>query len=149
MYPEFSDDIRKFNDLYKLPCHEQPITPARERIAQFIDILKEELEEGHEIMAKYEATADKPEELTLDILTELSDWLGDIIVYAASEARRAGLPLPEVLRIIMASNFSKLSADGRPIYDERGKVMKGPHYWKPEGKIRELVKETLGQARER
>ncbi len=39
----------------------------------------------------------------------------------------------------MQSNFSKLGADGKPIYDERGKVMKGPGYWQPEPKIRALL----------
>jgi hypothetical protein len=39
----------------------------------------------------------------------------------------------------MESNFSKLGADGQPIYDERGKVMKGPSYWKPEPRIRSLL----------
>ena len=75
------------------------------------------------------------------LLTEMSDWLGDIVVYCASEARRWGLPLNNILSIIMESNFSKLGADGEPIYDERGKVMKGPHYWKPEPKISALLQE--------
>jgi hypothetical protein len=43
----------------------------------------------------------------------------------------------------MDSNFSKLGADGKPIYDERGKVMKGPFYWKPEPKIKELLLERI------
>jgi predicted HAD superfamily Cof-like phosphohydrolase len=49
------------------------------------------------------------------------------------------LPLDQVLAIIMQSNFSKLGADGLPIYDERGKVMKGPNYWKPEPKIQAML----------
>ena len=39
----------------------------------------------------------------------------------------------------MQSNFSKLGEDGQPVYDHRGKVMKGPGYWKPEPKIQELL----------
>jgi predicted HAD superfamily Cof-like phosphohydrolase len=71
----------------------------------------------------------------------LADLLGDIQVYCASEMAKFGLPLDEVLAIIMRSNFSKLGADGKPIYDERGKVQKGPNYWKwkPEPKIKELL----------
>jgi predicted HAD superfamily Cof-like phosphohydrolase len=60
-------------------------------------------------------------------------------VYCASEAKRWGLPLDEILNVIMQSNFSKLDANGEPIYDERGKVMKGPNYWKPEPKISQLL----------
>ena len=47
--------------------------------------------------------------------------------------------LEAVLQIIMDSNASKLGADGKPIYDANGKFLKGPNYWKPEPKIRELL----------
>lgn len=54
------------------------------------------------------------------------------------------IPLDKVIEIIMASNESKLGADGKPIYDDNGKFLKGPNYWKPEPKIEELlVKEGL------
>ena len=39
----------------------------------------------------------------------------------------------------MDSNQSKLGADGKPIYDANGKFLKGPNYWKPEPRIRELI----------
>ena len=143
MYQGFDEDIRKFNELYKLPSHESPQVPDAQRIENFMDILREEVDEGHEIIEKYaEATTD---EAKVDILTSLSDWLGDIIVYAASEARRAGIPLGPVLKVLMDSNFSKLGEDGKPIYDDRGKVMKGPGYWRPEEKISEIISEGVGQ----
>jgi len=66
--------------------------------------------------------------------------LGDIQVYCASEMAKFGLPLDQILGIIMQSNLSKLGADGQPIYDERGKVQKGPGYWKPEPAILTLLK---------
>lgn len=69
----------------------------------------------------------------------LADLLGDIQVYCASEMAKFGLPLDDVLETIMRSNFSKLGEDGNPIYDERGKVLKGPNYWKPEPAIKELL----------
>ena len=80
------------------------------------------------------------DEKKLEVMTDLSDWLGDMIVYCATEAGRWGIPIEGVLEIIMQSNASKLGADGLPIYDERAKVMKGPNYWKPEPKIREQLK---------
>lgn len=46
----------------------------------------------------------------------------------------------------MQSNFSKLGADGKPIYDERGKVQKGQNYWKPEPKIKALPAGLGGEA---
>lgn len=50
-----------------------------------------------------------------------------------------GLPINGILNIIMESNFSKLGADGLPIYDADNKVQKGPNYWKPEPKLKELL----------
>lgn len=61
----------------------------------------------------------------------------------ANEMQRFGLPNAQILDIIMQSNFSKLGADGQPIYDERGKVMKGPNYWKPEPKIKALIESMM------
>ncbi|MBI1835560.1 MAG: pyrophosphatase [Burkholderiales bacterium] len=135
---EFSRDIEKFNGIYKLPVSVVPTldvgVPAADRMMAFKDILMEEVHEIDEIIA-----AQKEGKDALEVLTMLADLLGDIQVYCASEMAKFGLPLDQVLAIIMQSNFSKLGADGLPIYDERGKVMKGPGYWKPEPKIAELL----------
>ncbi|MBC3806317.1 pyrophosphatase [Undibacterium seohonense] len=136
----FSEDIKKFNGIYKLPVSATPTldvgVPAAERMAAFKDILMEEVHEMDEIIAAQQAGKDP-----LEVLTMLADLLGDIQVYCASEMAKFGLPLDQVLSIIMQSNFSKLGADGLPIYDERGKVMKGPNYWKPEPKLQAMLTE--------
>lgn len=145
----FFEDIRRFNEIYKLPSNEAPTLLGAERIRNFHEILAEEVEEGLDLATKYEKLTQEapggalPKEQAVELMAELSDWLGDLVVYCASEALRWGLPLPEVLKVIMESNFSKLGADGKPIYDERGKVMKGPNYWKPEPKIREMLGPTI------
>ncbi len=135
---QFSEDIQKFNGIYKLPASAQPTldvgVPVVERLKAFKSILGEELSEIDEIIEAAERQAP-----SLEVLTMLADLLGDIQVYCASEMAKFGLPLDEVLAIIMQSNFSKLGADGKPIYDERGKVQKGPDYWKPEPKIHALL----------
>lgn len=144
-HQDFYDDIIRFNALYKLDSHDQPTLLPPERLAAFSDILNEEVQEVHDIQEKYEKAKANSLDGTIStedrtaILTDLSDWLGDIVVYCASEARRWGLPLKDILSIIMQSNFSKLDAEGNPIYDHRGKVMKGPNYWKPEPKIAERL----------
>jgi NTP pyrophosphatase (non-canonical NTP hydrolase) len=74
-----------------------------------------------------------------DVAVAIADVLGDIMVYCRSEALKYGLPLEDVLDIIMDSNESKLGADGKPIYDANGKFLKGPNYWKPEPKIKALL----------
>lgn len=136
----FDEDIEKFNRLYRLP---HPTTPtltavgdATERLENFKNILAEELEEVQDILNDLK-TATLEDELT--ILTKIADWLGDIQVYAASEAAKFGLPNQRVLSLIMASNFSKADENGNPIYDERGKVMKGPGYFKPEPAIFDML----------
>jgi len=141
---DFARDIQKFNGIYKLPVSAVPTTNVgvamTDRLKAFKSILGEELDEIDEII-----TAAERGEAALTTLTMLADLLGDIQVYCASEMAKFGLPLDEVLAIIMQSNFSKLGADGQPIYDERGKVMKGSHYWKPEPKIEQLLAEKMKQ----
>jgi len=135
---QFSEDIAKFNGIYKLPVNAKPSldvgVPAGDRLKAFKSILAEELGEIDEIVEAAESGSP-----ALEVLTMLADLLGDIQVYCASEMAKFGLPLDQVLAIIMQSNFSKLGTDGKPIYDARGKVQKGPHYWKPEPKIKELL----------
>lgn len=137
---QFSENIAKFNGMYKLPVSSVPTlevgVPVADRLRAFKNILAEELDEIDEIVTAVEGGAPAAE-----VLTKLADLLGDIQVYCASEMAKFGLPLDAVLSIIMQSNFSKLGADGQPIYDERGKVMKGPNYWKPEPRIQAMLGE--------
>lgn len=139
---EFPSRIRAMNKMYELPIQEVPSlnTYSAKRLDAFLDIIVEELKEVdaiHESMLL--GTEDEVTQLT-----DLSDWFADLIVYIYSEATRCGIPLAEVLHIVMDSNESKLGADGKPIKDERGKFLKGPNYWKPEPKIRELLLSKLG-----
>lgn len=69
----------------------------------------------------------------------MAKFLSAIIARCFHEAEHFGFNLYDTLEIVMDSNMSKLGADGNPIYDERGKVQKGPGYWKPEPKIREYI----------
>lgn len=140
----FYEDIKKFNAIYRLESNCNPKLLGATRVRQFHNILAEEVDEGLELAKRYEElqaseNPDLSHDSALSLLTEMADWLGDIVVYCASEARRWGIPLEKVLRVIMESNFSKLDRNGDPIYDERGKVMKGPDYWKPEPKIRDIL----------
>jgi NTP pyrophosphatase (non-canonical NTP hydrolase) len=95
------------------------------------------LDEVHEIDEIVELARGGTE--PMEIAVAIADLLGDIIVYCRSEALKYGLPLEEVLDVIMDSNESKLGADGKPIYDANGKFLKGPNYWKPEPRIKALL----------
>lgn len=132
----FAERIAAMNAMYKLPANDRPVVPAdvTERLAKFKATLMDEVHEIDEIV-KLAGDGGAP----ADVAVAIADLLGDIIVYCRSEALKYGLPLEEVLDLIMDSNESKLGADGKPIYDANGKFLKGPNYWKPEPKIKALL----------
>lgn len=82
-------------------------------------------------------------EIAIACLTSVADLLADIIVYCVSEMRKFGLPPAAIMKIVMQSNMSKLQPDGSAKYDDNGKFLKGPNYFPPEPKIRELITELL------
>ncbi len=131
------------NAMYKLPAQEAPTLPANpaDRLRKFKATLLDEVNEIDEIVAACESKAEP-----IDVLVAVADLLGDVVVYCRSEALKFGLPLEEVLAIIMDSNESKLGADGKPIYDANGKFLKGPGYWKPEPKIKALLQAVISGA---
>ena len=136
MKKSFAQRIAAMNAMYKLPASSQPSLPAdvADRLVKFKTTLIDEVHEIDDIvqLAKNGGNA-------ADIAVAIADLLGDIMVYCRSEALKYGLPLEEVLDIIMDSNESKLDANGNPIYDANGKFLKGPGYWKPEPKIKALL----------
>lgn len=135
---EFATKIEKFNRMYGMPVAAAPVpagAPVQgqsqlDRLENFGKILGKELDELKEVIELFKAGGDH-----LAAMTALADLLGDLQVYCASEEAKWGLPHDTVLSIIMDSNFSKMGADGNPIYDDQGKLQKGPDYWKPEPKI--------------
>lgn len=164
----FEKSILSMNAMYRLPIASYPtfkyeiqwqeekfgaIALATDRqyiVKRLIDffgeesILRNELDEYEDIVAVLSDPNCGPEQ-ELDALVMLADLLADIQVYCASEMARFGLPVQEILQIVMASNESKLGADGKPIYNAQGKFMKGPNYWAPEPKIRALLQELIAQ----
>ncbi len=136
----FARRIAAMNAMYKLPASDYPVLPVDlvGRLTGFKATLMDEVHEIDEIVAMAKNGAAPAE-----VLTAMADLLGDVIVYCRSEALKYGLPLEEVLDVIMDSNESKLGADGKPIYDANGKFLKGPNYWKPEPKIRALLERAV------
>ena len=136
MKKSFAERIALMNAMYRLPAHDKPTLPDNtvERLMKFKATLMDEVHEIDDI-AKLASDGASP----ADVLTAMADLLGDVIVYCRSEALKYGLPLEDVLDVIMDSNESKLGADGNPIYDANGKFLKGPNYWKPEPRIKALL----------
>ena len=84
-----------------------------------IDLIKEELEELTEAMQ------DKN-------LLEVADALTDILYVTYGAGHAFGIDLDKCFEEVQNSNMSKLGEDGKPVYNEAGKVMKGPNYFKPD-----------------
>jgi predicted HAD superfamily Cof-like phosphohydrolase len=128
----FFHRVFKFNTDFGLAHPAKPtFTPElRARLVRFKEIITDEVNEVDDIIDKIDAGAPP-----IEVLTDLSDWLGDMIVYAASEMIKHGLPPEMVLHTIMDSNDSKFDENGKPII-VNGKVQKGPNYLRPEPKIK-------------
>jgi predicted HAD superfamily Cof-like phosphohydrolase len=65
-------------------------------------------------------------------IVEVADALADILYVTAQQAVTLGFPVDALLREVQRSNMSKLGADGKPIYREDGKVLKGPNFSQPD-----------------
>ena len=65
-------------------------------------------------------------------LKETADALTDILYVTYGAGHAFGINLDKCFNEVQKSNMSKLSADGKPIYNDKGKVMKGPNYFKPD-----------------
>ena len=84
-----------------------------------IDLIKEELEELTEAMNNKD-------------LLEVADALTDILYVTYGAGHAFGIDLDKCFEEVQRSNMSKLGEDGKPIYNNQGKVMKGPNYFKPD-----------------
>ena len=82
------------------------------------DLIKEELDELKEALEKKN-------------LLEVADALTDILYVTYGAGHAFGINLDKCFDEVQNSNMSKLDKNGRPIYNESGKVMKGPNYFKP------------------
>ena len=83
------------------------------------DLIKEELDELKEAMKNRD-------------LLEVADALTDILYVTYGAGHAFGVDLDKCFEEVQSSNMSKLGEDGKPIYNESGKVMKGPNYFKPD-----------------
>ena len=83
-----------------------------------LDLIKEELDELKEAMNNKD-------------LLEVADALTDILYVTYGAGHAFGINLDQCFEEVQNSNMSKLDENGKPIYNDAGKVMKGPHYFKP------------------
>jgi len=121
------NDVQKFMEVFELGYQKQPTSkiPLNKILLRF-DLMKEENEEYLEAAKN-------------DDLVEIADALGDMLYILLGTVLEHGLQdkIEAVFNEIQRSNMSKLDTNGKPIYREDGKVLKGSNYCKP--KIKEIL----------
>ena len=115
-------NFNKVGTFMKTFCQEVKTKPSfsSDKINKLrIDLIKEELEELQEAMKNND-------------LLEVADALTDILYVTYGAGHAFGIDLDKCFDEVQNSNMSKLGENGEPIYNESGKVMKGPNYFKPD-----------------
>lgn len=113
--------VKEFHTAFGLGIHTVPTADlgAQKKLLRY-NLMKEENEEYWEAVQNND-------------IIEIADALGDMLYILCGTIIEHGLQhkIEAVFDEIQQSNMSKLGEDGQPIYREDGKVMKGPHYFKP------------------
>lgn len=119
------DAVQLFHESFGLGVEQAPKASLGEAVNMLrYNLMKEENEEYLEAAQNND-------------LTEVADALGDMLYILCGTIISHGLQhkITEVFEEIQRSNMSKLGHDGKPIYREDGKVMKGPNYFKPDFRV--------------
>ena len=111
--------VRKFMETFGQEVKKKAQFPNKKIMALRYDLIKEELEEL---------------KLAIDNndIKEVADALTDILYVTYGAGHAFGINLDKCFNEVQNSNMSKLGLDGKPIFNEKGKVLKGPNYFKPD-----------------
>jgi predicted HAD superfamily Cof-like phosphohydrolase len=112
-------NVKKFMQSFGQEVKDKAEFPNEKIVQLRYELIKEELEELNQ------AIKDKD-------LKEIADALTDILYVTYGAGHAFGIDLDKCFNEVQQSNMSKLDFDGTPIYNENGKVMKGPNYFKPD-----------------
>ena len=110
--------VKKFMVTFGQEIKEKANFPNDKITSLRYELIKEELDEFKEAIDKKD-------------IKEVADALTDILYVTYGAGHAFGINLDKCFEEVQNSNMSKLGKDGKPIYDENGKVMKGPNYFKP------------------
>ena len=112
------DDVKTFMHAFGQEVKVKASFPNEKIIKLRYELIHEELEEFKKAMEEKN-------------LKEIADALTDILYVAYGAGHAYGIDLDKCFSEVQRSNMSKLGGDGKPIYNEKGKVMKGPKYFEP------------------
>ena len=111
-------DVETFMKTFGQMVRTKPQIPDDKTMQLRFDLIKEELMELEQAMKEKN-------------LKEIADALTDILYVTYGAGYAYGIDLDKCFKEVQRANLSKLDKDGKPIYNEKGKVMKGPYYSKP------------------
>ena len=112
------DSVRKFMETFGQEVKKKAEFPNDKITSLRYDLIKEELAELKEAINKKD-------------IKEVADALTDILYVTYGAGHAFGINLDKCFEEVQNSNMSKLGEDGKPIYNDKGKVMKGPNYFEP------------------
>ena len=112
------EDVKTFMTTFGQMVRTKPQFPDEKTIQLRYDLIKEELNELEHAMKTKN-------------LKEVADALSDILYVTYGAGYAYGIDLDKCFKEVQRANMSKLGTDGKPIYNEKGKVMKGPNYSEP------------------
>ena len=112
------ESVRKFMETFGQEVKEKAGFPDEKTTSLRYDLINEELNELREAINNKD-------------IKEVADALTDILYVTYGAGHAFGINLDKCFVEVQNSNMSKLGEDGKPIYNEKGKVMKGPKYFKP------------------
>ncbi len=112
------EKVKAFMNTFGQEVKEKTEFPNEKIIKLRYDLIKEELEELKEAIEQKD-------------MIEIADALTDILYVTYGAGHAFGINLDKCFNEVQESNMSKLGGDQKPIYNENGKVMKGPSYFKP------------------
>ena len=112
------EDVKKFMETFGQMVRTRPQFPDEKTMQLRCDLIKEELNELEQAMKTKN-------------LNEIADALTDILYVTYGAGYAYGINLDKCFKEVQRANMSKLGKDGKPIYNDKGKVMKGPNYRAP------------------
>tara|TARA_A100001015_G_scaffold254599_1_gene295495 strand:- start:108 stop:479 length:372 start_codon:yes stop_codon:yes gene_type:complete len=112
------ESVKKFMKTFGQETKEKASFPNEKVTSLRYDLIKEELDELKEAMDNRD-------------IKEVADALTDILYVTYGAGHAFGINLDKCFEEVQNSNMSKLGLDGKPIYNDKGKVMKGPKYFRP------------------
>ena len=113
------NSVKKFMKVFGQEVKTKAEFPSEKIIKLRLNLIQEELDEFDQALKNKD-------------LKEVADALTDILYVTYGAGHAFGIDLDKCFEEVQRSNMSKLGEDGKPIYNENGKVMKGPNYFKPD-----------------